>query len=170
VRVRGACRAKGLWKVTDAVPAAAGSSMWTQAHGGDTSRNCVADPVTTFSNAAAALQSDVDSKTARQMERASPLILSALGDDVPWRMQMATPRRKSTGLTHATHPAGRCLGLRLRLICTARRTILATCLCLWMSLRHCLPSGCAWDLMLLIRSRTRLRRYYRRSPSTRHWR
>jgi hypothetical protein len=54
--------------------------MWTQAHGGDTSRNCVADSVTTFSDAAAALQSDVDSKAARQMERSSSLIVSALGD------------------------------------------------------------------------------------------
>jgi hypothetical protein len=70
----------GLWKVTDTVPAAVEHTMSTQASGGDTSRNFVADSVTTFSDAAAALQSDVDSKTARQMERASPLIVSALGD------------------------------------------------------------------------------------------
>jgi hypothetical protein len=44
------------------------------------SRNFVADSVTTFSDAAVALQSDVDSKTARQMERSSPPIVSALGD------------------------------------------------------------------------------------------
>jgi hypothetical protein len=60
--------------------------MWTLAHGGDTSRNRVADSVTTFSDAAAALQSDVNSKTARQMECASPLIVSALGDDAPLRI------------------------------------------------------------------------------------
>jgi hypothetical protein len=59
--------------------------MWTQAHGGDLSRNFVADSVTMFSDAAAALQSDVDSKAARQMECASPLIVSALGDDAPLR-------------------------------------------------------------------------------------
>jgi hypothetical protein len=70
----------GPWKVTDTVPAAVEHTMWTQAHGGDLSRNFVADSVTTFSDAAAALRSDVDSKTARQMERASPLIVSALGD------------------------------------------------------------------------------------------
>jgi hypothetical protein len=44
------------------------------------SRNYVADSVTTFSDTAVALQSDVDSNPARQMERASPLIVSALGD------------------------------------------------------------------------------------------
>jgi hypothetical protein len=61
--------------------------MWTQAHGGDTSRNCVADSVTTFSDTAVALQSDVDSKAARQMECASPLIVSALGDDATLRIE-----------------------------------------------------------------------------------
>jgi hypothetical protein len=86
VRVRGACRAKGLWKVTDTVPAAAESSMWTQASGGDLSRNCVADSVTTFSDAAVALQSDVDSKAVQQMERSSSLIVSALGDDATLRI------------------------------------------------------------------------------------
>jgi hypothetical protein len=70
----------GPWKVTDTAPAAVEHTMWTQASGGDLSRNFVADSVTTFSDAAVALQSDVDSKTARQMERASPLIVSALGD------------------------------------------------------------------------------------------
>jgi hypothetical protein len=80
VRVRAACRAKGMWKVTDTVPAAVEHTMSTQASGGDLSRNFVADSVTTFSDAAEALQSDVDSKTARQMERASPPIVSALGD------------------------------------------------------------------------------------------
>jgi hypothetical protein len=102
VRVRGACRAKGLWKVTDTVPAAAEPTTVTQASGGDSSpaaratgAGSTADPVTKFSNAAAALQSDVDSKTARQMECASSLIISTLGDApfVSWRMQMATPRR-----------------------------------------------------------------------------
>jgi hypothetical protein len=95
VRVRGACRAKGLRKVTDTVPAAAEPTTVTQASGGDSSRNCVADSVKTFSDVAAALQSDVDSKTARQMECASSLIISTLGDApfVSWRMQMAIPRR-----------------------------------------------------------------------------
>jgi hypothetical protein len=86
VRVRAACRAMGLWKVTDTVPAAVEHTMSTQASGGDLSRNFVADSVTTFSDAAAALQSDVDSKTARQMECASPLIVSALGDDATLRI------------------------------------------------------------------------------------
>jgi hypothetical protein len=85
----------GLWKVTDTVPAAVEHTMSTQASGGDTSRNFVAGSVMTFNDAAAALQSDVDLKTVRQMECASPLIISTLGDAhfVSWRMQMATPRR-----------------------------------------------------------------------------
>jgi hypothetical protein len=70
----------GPWKVTDTVPAAVEHTMWTQASGGDLSRNFVAGSVTTFSDAAATLQSDVDSKAARQMERSSSLIVSALGD------------------------------------------------------------------------------------------
>jgi hypothetical protein len=59
--------------------------MWTQASGGDLSWNCVADSVTTFSDAAVALQRDVDLKSVKQVERASPLIVSALGDDAPLR-------------------------------------------------------------------------------------
>jgi hypothetical protein len=70
----------GPWKVTDTAPAAVEHTMSTQASGGDLSRNFVAGSVMTFNDAAAALQSDVDLKTVKQVERASPLIVSALGD------------------------------------------------------------------------------------------
>jgi hypothetical protein len=163
----------GPWKVNDTVPAAVEHTMWTQAHGGDLSRNCVAGSVTTFSDAAAALQSDVNSKTARQMERASPLIASALGDDAPLRTVADADGdpTKILCLLDARFASSRVISRISSQTALYRKTYNNGDMFVFVDeLASLLPSWCARDPILLFRSRTRLRFCLRRSPSSRRWR
>jgi hypothetical protein len=130
------------------------------------SRNFVADSVTMFSDAAAALQSDVDSKAARQMECASPLIVSALGDDAPLRTvaDAAGDPTKILCLLDARFASSRVMSRISSQTALYRKTYNNGDMFVFVDeLASLLPSWCARDSMLLFQSRTRRRCCLRQS-------